>query len=108
MHRNTQSSARVPPRMRAARYDRYGDSDVLFITDDPAEPLLGPDAVLEAVPAARVNPVDTKAWRGYLEGAFPSYLPIIPGWDAAGVVEAVGPAVTEFTVGDEAIGYVRK
>ncbi|HLR95194.1 MAG TPA: NADP-dependent oxidoreductase [Jiangellaceae bacterium] len=94
--------------MRAARYDRYGDSDVLSITDDAPEPLLGPDAVLVAVRAAGVNPVDTKVRRGYLEGAFLSYLPIIPGWDAAGVVEAVGPAVTEFTVGDEVIGYVRK
>jgi NADPH:quinone reductase-like Zn-dependent oxidoreductase len=33
---------------------------------------------------------------------------VIPGWDVAGVVEAVGEGVHEYEVGDELIGYVRR
>jgi len=36
------------------------------------------------------------------------HFPLIPGWDVAGVVEAVGADATEFAVGDEVVGYVRK
>jgi len=59
--------------------------------------------------ATSVNPVDWKIRSGYLQGAYPHHLPIIPGWDVAGVVEAVGPAVvTGVEVGDEVWGYVRR
>jgi NADPH:quinone reductase-like Zn-dependent oxidoreductase len=56
-----------------------------------------------------VNPVDWKIREGYLQGAYPHHLPVIPGWDVAGVVEAVGPAVrTGVQVDDEVYGYVRR
>jgi NADPH:quinone reductase-like Zn-dependent oxidoreductase len=70
---------------------------------------MGPDTVLVRMRAAGVNPVDWKVREGFLQGAFPHHLPIIPGWDLAGVVEAVGPAVTTgLRVGDEVWGYVRR
>jgi NADPH:quinone reductase-like Zn-dependent oxidoreductase len=37
----------------------------------------------------------------------PTYFPVIPGWDIAGVVEHAGLGAPEFTVGDEVIGYIR-
>jgi NADPH:quinone reductase-like Zn-dependent oxidoreductase len=52
--------------------------------------------------------VDWKMREGRLDAAFPSHFPLVPGWDVAGVVEAIGPAVTEFAVGDEVLGYVRR
>jgi NADPH:quinone reductase-like Zn-dependent oxidoreductase len=55
-----------------------------------------------------VNSVDGKIRSGYLRGTFPHYLPLIPGWDVAGVVLAVGPAVADYAPGDEVMGYVRK
>ena len=58
--------------------------------------------------AAGVNPVDMAIRAGYLAGAYPHHFPIIPGWDVAGVVEAVGPAVVGFAPGDEVFGYVRR
>jgi NADPH:quinone reductase-like Zn-dependent oxidoreductase len=94
--------------MKAAIYDEYGSADVLQVreVDDPP---VGPDTVLVRARATSVNPVDCKVREGYLRGAFPHHLPIIPGWDVAGVVEAVGPAVrTGLEVGDEVYGYVRR
>jgi NADPH:quinone reductase-like Zn-dependent oxidoreductase len=94
--------------MKAAIYDEYGSADVLQVreVDDPP---VGPDTVLVRARATSVNPVDYKVREGYLRGAFPHHLPIIPGWDVAGVVEAVGPAVrTGLEVGDEVYGYVRR
>ena len=93
--------------MRAMALTQYGGPEVMQARDLP-DPLVGPDSVLVRVRAAGVNPVDTKIRAGYLAGAFPSAFPLVPGWDVAGVVEGTGPAVTEFTVGDEVVGYVRK
>ena len=93
--------------MRAAFYSEYGTSDVLQVGELP-DPVTGPDGILLRVAAAGVNPVDYKIRQGYLDGAFPSHFPIVPGWDAAGTVAAVGPAVTSFAVGDRVLGYVRK
>src|SRR6478672_10872499 len=94
--------------MRAAIYDDFGSADNLTVrtVDDPP---VGPDTVLVRARATSVNPVDFKIREGYLRGAFPHHLPIIPGWDLAGVVEAVGPSVrTGLQVGDEVYGYVRR
>ncbi len=93
--------------MRAITFASYGSADVLELTDQP-DPGPGPDGVVVRVRAASVNPVDFKIREGRLQGAFPAHLPIIAGWDVAGVVEAVGPAVTTYAVGEEVIGYVRK
>jgi NADPH:quinone reductase-like Zn-dependent oxidoreductase len=94
--------------MRAALYDRFGSADVLQVqeVDDPP---VGPDTVLVRTRATSVNPVDWKIREGYLQGAYPHHLPIITGWDVAGVVESVGPAVTSgLQPGDEVWGYVRR
>ncbi len=94
--------------MRAAIYDSFGGADVLDVRE-VADPPVGPDTVLVRARATSVNPVDWKIREGYLQGAYPHHLPVIPGWDVAGVVEAVGPAVrTGVRVGDEVYGYVRR
>ncbi|WP_153397458.1 NADP-dependent oxidoreductase [Ornithinicoccus halotolerans] len=94
--------------MRAAVYEQYGEADVLDVREHE-DPPVGPDTVLVRARASSVNPVDWKVRQGYLQGAYPHHLPIIPGWDVAGVVEAVGPAVvTGLREGDEVYGYVRR
>ena len=62
-----------------------------------------PTEVLVRVEAAGVNPVDvfTREGKAYMRALT---LPHIPGWDIAGVVEAVGFGVTRFKVGDEVFG----
>lgn len=60
-------------------------------------PELRPHDVLVRVHAVSVNPVDIKR-RSSLS---PSDTPAILGFDAAGVIEAVGPEVSTLSVGDE-------
>lgn len=93
--------------MKAISTQRYGDPDVLTYSDLP-DPKVAPDAVLIRVRAAGVNPVDWKILAGYLDPMMDVHYPLIPGWDVAGVVEAVGVDATEYAIGDEVIGYVRK
>lgn len=94
--------------MRAAIYDQFGGPEVLSVRE-VEDPPVGPDSVLVRARATSVNPVDWKIREGYLQGALPHHLPIVPGWDVAGVVTAVGPSVrTGVQVGDEVIGYVRR
>ncbi|MGY2081214.1 NADP-dependent oxidoreductase [Modestobacter sp. SYSU DS0657] len=94
--------------MRGIAYDRFGDVDVLQLRDDLPEPPVGPDTVLVRTHAAGVNPVDMGIRAGGLAGFFPHHFPIIPGWDLAGTVEAVGPAIVDFAPGDEVFGYLRR
>lgn len=63
-------------------------------------PVPGPRDLLVRVVAVAVNPVDTKV-RSPKPGDPRHDPPKILGWDASGVVEAVGGEVTLFAVGDE-------
>lgn len=93
--------------MRAAQIADFGPPDTVEVAEAP-DPLVGPDFVLVETAAAGVNPVDWKVLAGGLQGAFSHHLPLIPGWDVAGVVKAAGPAVTSVKVGDKVAAYARK
>ncbi|MEM8989550.1 MAG: zinc-binding alcohol dehydrogenase family protein [Pseudomonadota bacterium] len=72
------------------------EPDALQSFDLPV-PEPGPQDLLVSVKAVSVNPVDAKMRTRPLPEA---EAPRILGWDAAGVVEAVGAAVTGFRPGD--------
>ncbi|MFC6093788.1 NADP-dependent oxidoreductase [Saccharothrix lopnurensis] len=93
--------------MRAIAQDEFGDPEVLRPVELP-DPVIGPDQVLVEVRAAGVNPVDLLVRAGRLAGVVPHHFPLVPGWDVAGVVRAVGPAVDGFAAGDEVFGYQRQ
>lgn len=93
--------------MKGISYSRYGGPEVLEY-GDVRDPKVGPDAVLVKVRAAAVNPVDWKCRAGYLDGMLDAVFPVVPGWDLSGVVVRPGVSVTEFTAGEEVIGYVRE
>jgi NADPH:quinone reductase len=89
---------------RAVRFDRYGDRDVLYIADvDIPEPPAG--EVVVQVHAAGINPGEAAIRKGALASRFPATFPSGEGSDLAGVVSAVGDSVTEFSVGDEVLGW---
>ncbi|QIM22278.1 NADP-dependent oxidoreductase [Phycicoccus sp. HDW14] len=94
--------------MRATTYDRYGDLDVLEVRDDLPDPKVGPGEALVEVRRASVNPVDWKLMSGGLDPMMEATFPVVPGWDVAGVVRAVGPDTPEVAVGDEVLAYARK
>jgi len=89
--------------MKAARYHRYGDPDVLVVEDAP-EPHAGAGSVRIRVRAASVNPIDHLLRAGHLQAVLPLELPAVPGRDAVGVVDEVGPGVEGTQVGDLVFG----
>lgn len=92
--------------MRAIAYTEFGGPDVLHLTELEPPPL-GRDFVRVRVTASSVNPVDWKIRQGNLQPVMEHWFPIVPGWDVSGVVDEVGPAVTEFAPGDHVFGYCR-
>ena len=89
--------------MRAVRFHEYGDPRVLAIEDSP-EPHAGPGQVRIRVRAASVNPIDWKIRAGYLAEMMPTTFPVIPGSDAAGVVDEVGDGTSYVSIGDVVFG----
>ena len=85
--------------MKAIRIHAYGGPEVLVYEDAP-RPQPGEGEVLIRVHATSVNPFDCAVRAGYMGGYFNYTLPLIPGTDAAGVVEAIGAGVTAFSPGD--------
>ncbi len=90
--------------MKAVRIHAFGGPEVLQL-EDVARPVPAADEILIKMYASGVNPVDwvvreggNDALRAYLT------LPMTLGWDAAGVVEEVGSAVTGFGKGDAVYG----
>ncbi|MGN6721633.1 MAG: NADP-dependent oxidoreductase [Marmoricola sp.] len=81
----------------------YGGSEVLTtVSENLTEP--GPGKVLVSVRAIGVNQADIKSYQGIF-GKDPANLPLKLGYEAAGVIEAVGPDVTNYAVSDEVIVY---
>lgn len=89
--------------MRAARFHSYGTPGVLVIEDAP-EPHAGEGSVRVRVHATSVNPIDVLLRAGHLEQVLPLPLPAIPGRDAVGVVDEVGPGVTDAQLGEVVFG----
>jgi NADPH:quinone reductase-like Zn-dependent oxidoreductase len=96
--------------MMAAVCRRYGGPDVVTVTDVP-RPEPGDGEILVRVRAATVGVVDGLARRGspwYARGHFGPLRPRFPvlGCDFAGQVEAAGPGVTRFGVGEAVFGTI--
>ena len=93
--------------MKAIVYRQYGGPEVLELAE-VSEPKVAQNSVLIQVKAAALNPADSVLQAGLGDSIMDAWFPVIPGWDVAGVVERVGPGVTEFAAGNEVIGFIRE
>ena len=95
--------------MKAAQISKVGGPDVFALVDLP-DPRVGPNDILIRQDAIGLNFIDTYR----RTGLYPVTLPAVLGSEGAGMVEAVGAAVTRFKVGDRAAyagglgGYAEK
>ncbi len=96
--------------MKAIRLHEFGGPEVLRYEEAPF-PELKPGEVLVRVHAVGINPPDWYLRDGYKmlppEWRPPVPLPVVPGSDVSGVVEAVATDVQSFSVGDEVFGMIR-
>jgi NADPH:quinone reductase-like Zn-dependent oxidoreductase len=92
------------PTMKAVVAHEYGASEVLKYEEAP-RPEPKENELLVRVIACGVNPADPLVISGRLAKEFGTHLPLIPGYDVAGVVEQTGAKVMKFKKGDAVYGY---
>src|SRR6202453_4811031 len=81
--------------MKAIQIHQAGGPEVLQLAELPI-PEPGPGQVLIRVEAIGVNFIEIY----FRKGVYKSSLPLVPGSEAAGTVEELGPGVTGFAAGD--------
>ncbi|WP_327714758.1 NADP-dependent oxidoreductase [Streptomyces sp. NBC_00490] len=90
--------------MKAVGFTEFGGPEVLRVLELPA-PEAGPGEVRIRVHAATVNAVDALQRGG--PGSPDAQPPFVPGMEAAGVVDRIGPGVdTDLSVGDPVMAIV--
>lgn len=81
--------------MKAIQVKQIGSPEALEVVEIPT-PTPGPKQALVKIEVSGINYIDVY----FRTGLYKADLPFTPGMEAAGVVEAVGPEVTEVAVGD--------
>lgn len=97
--------------MKAMKFERYGDPTTVLSLVDVAPPHIeSDDGVVVRVASAALNPADWHVITGvpYIARAQMGLRPRTDGLglDLAGVVEHIGPAVTDLVPGDRVFGMV--
>jgi len=91
--------------MKAVIIHEYGGSEVLKLEDIP-RPEPKESEVLVRVIASGVNPADPLIVSGKYAKEFGTHLPLVPGYDVAGIVEKTGAKIAKLKIGDSVYGYV--
>jgi len=88
--------------MKACVVTAFGGPEVLQVIAQPV-PEPGAGQIRIRVHATSVNFADVMARQGrYHNGGQP---PFVPGLDVAGTVDAIGPGVTEFKIGERVVAF---
>jgi NADPH:quinone reductase-like Zn-dependent oxidoreductase len=92
--------------MLVAEVAAFGGPDALAIAERP-DPIAGPGQVLVRVRAANVNPTDVGVRDGSVVRRMPDVRPpVVPGWDLAGEVVAVGAGVDGLAPGQRVLAML--
>ena len=92
--------------MHVAEVTAFGAPEVLRLAERP-DPAPAPGEVVVRIRAANVNPTDLSVRSGQARARMPDLQPpIVPGWDLAGEVTAVGSAVDGYRPGDRVVGMI--
>ncbi|MEA5363820.1 NADP-dependent oxidoreductase [Amycolatopsis sp., V23-08] len=89
--------------MRAVQFSSYGPPSVVEVADVPP-PHAGPGEIRVAVRTSGISPGEIRLRSGALRDAVPVEFPFRTGFDAAGVVDEIGPGVTAVALGDAVFG----
>jgi NADPH2:quinone reductase len=87
--------------LRSFAFDQFDTPGAVQELPQP-EPEAG--QVRVRVAAAAINPADIGVIKGFYKDRMEHHFPLIPGIDLAGTVDAVGPGVEQWKVGDEVFG----
>lgn len=92
--------------MRVVEVAAFGGPEALRVVER-ADPVAAPGQVLVRVRAATVNPTDLSVRDGSVVRRAPSVAPpVVPGWDLAGEIAAVGDGVTGLEPGTRVVGMI--
>ena len=92
------------PMMKAVVAHEYGGPEVLKFEEVPRPEPKENEALVRVI-ASGVNPADPLTLSGKYAREFGTHLPLIPGYDIAGVVEKTGAKITKLKVGEAVYGY---
>jgi NADPH:quinone reductase-like Zn-dependent oxidoreductase len=92
------------PMMKAVVAHEYGGPEVLKFEEVPRPEPKENEALVRVI-ASGANPADPLTLSGKYAREFGTHLPLIPGYDIAGVVERTGAKVTKLKAGDAIYGY---
>src|ERR1700736_800658 len=99
------SALMVPETMKAIVAHEYGGPEKLKLEEVPV-PQPKETEVLVRVIASGVNPADSLILSGKFADKFGTHLPLIPGYDIAGVVVKAGAQVRTLKVGEPVYAYL--
>jgi NADPH:quinone reductase-like Zn-dependent oxidoreductase len=92
--------------MHVAEVTAFGAPEVLRLAERP-DPAPAPGEVVVRIRAANVNPTDLSVRSGQARARMPDLRPpIVPGWDLAGEVTAVGSEANGYAPGDRVVGMI--
>src|SRR5205823_13102293 len=92
------------PMMKAVVAHEYGGPEVLKFEEVPRPEPKENEALVRVI-ASGVNPADPPTLSGKYAREFGTHLPLIPGYDIAGIVEKTGVKVTKLKARDAIYGY---
>jgi NADPH:quinone reductase-like Zn-dependent oxidoreductase len=92
------------PMMKAVVAHEYGAPEVLKFEDVPRPEPKEDEAIVRVI-ASAVNPADPLTLSGKYAREWGTHLPLVPGYDIAGIVEKTGGKVTKLKTGDAVYGY---